>query len=86
MLGAQIQGGNRFGLYEHGRVISSLSRADHCKDGTAITTAAEGQQFIHWQRCMGQKMSNSQLRRRRATSWATGSGGDGFPARAGSRL
>src|SRR6185503_5368438 len=54
----------RFGLYEHGRVIisslESFREEDHCQDGTcAINTATEGQQFIHWQRCMGQKRWNS---------------------------
>lgn len=45
--GAQIQGGPGIGLYDNGRVmISSLEFRD---DG------AEGEQFIHWQRCRGAK-------------------------------
>ncbi|MEW4447935.1 hypothetical protein [Qipengyuania sp. JC766] len=44
--GAHLQGGDNFGLYEHGRVIiSSLQVLDDTED----------QQYIHWQRCKGKK-------------------------------
>jgi hypothetical protein len=59
--GANIQSGDRVGLFERGRVIiSSLEvyeEARHCPDGTGCpaTAADEGEQFIHWQRCAGKK-------------------------------
>jgi len=44
--GAQIQGGGRIDLFEHGRVIiSSLE----------VVPDTEDQQYIHWQRCVGKK-------------------------------
>lgn len=44
--GANIQGGRRVELFEHGRVIvSSLE----------VVPDTEGRQYIHWQRCMGKK-------------------------------
>jgi hypothetical protein len=44
LLGAQVQGGTSFGLYERGRVIlSSLE----------VVPDTEDRQYIHWQRCMG---------------------------------
>jgi len=63
LIGANIQGGH-LDLLENGRVtISSLeefSQDTHCDTaaagGTCTPTAAtEGQQFIHWQRCLGKK-------------------------------
>lgn len=46
LLGATIQGGNSFALYDHGRVIvSSLE----------VVPDTKNQQYIHWQRCMGAK-------------------------------
>lgn len=46
LLGAHVQGGSAFGLYERGRVIlSSLEVVPHTED----------RQYIHWQRCMGQR-------------------------------
>ncbi len=44
--GAQIQGGSRIDLFQHGRVIvSSLE----------VVPGTEEQQYIHWQRCVGSK-------------------------------
>ncbi len=44
--GAQIQGGGRVDLFEHGRVIiSSLE----------VVPDTEDKQYIHWQRCLGKK-------------------------------
>ena len=44
LYGAHVQGGDAFGFYEHGRVIlSSLE----------VVPETDGQQYIHWQRCMG---------------------------------
>lgn len=49
-LGAHLQGGNAFGLYEHGRVIlSSLE----------VVPETEDRQYIHWQRCMGKRHHTS---------------------------
>lgn len=48
--GADIQGGTRFQLYEHGRVIlSSLE----------VVPGTDDQQYIHWQRCKGKKVHAS---------------------------
>ena len=48
MIGVRIQAGSTLGLYDNGRVVlSSLER--NSDDG----------QWIHWQRCMGTKQSNS---------------------------
>lgn len=45
--GADVQGGQRIELFEHGRVIiSSLE----------VVPTTVGQQYIHWQRCMGMKV------------------------------
>lgn len=42
--GAEVQGGDNFGLFDHGRVIvSSLE----------VLPDTEDQQYIHWQRCRG---------------------------------
>ena len=50
LLGAQIQGGTDFGLYERGRVIlSSLE----------VVPETEDRQYIHWQRCMGKRRESS---------------------------
>lgn len=50
LAGADIQGGERLGLYEHGRVIlSSLE----------VVPDTEDQQYIHWQRCKGKKKVES---------------------------
>jgi hypothetical protein len=44
--GAGLQGGDRLGLFEHGRVIvSSLE----------VVPGTDDQQYIHWQRCAGKK-------------------------------
>lgn len=49
-LGAHLQGGEKLGLYEHGRVIlSSLE----------VVPGTDGQQYIHWQRCVGRKNHTS---------------------------
>lgn len=46
LLGAEIQGGKRIELFEHGRVIvSSLE----------VVPDTEDRQYIHWQRCLGSK-------------------------------
>ena len=42
--GAQIQGGSKIGLYDHGRVIIS-----------SLEVTTTDQQYIHWQRCRGVK-------------------------------
>ena len=42
--GAQIQGGSKINLYDHGRVIIS-----------SLEVTANDQQYIHWQRCRGVK-------------------------------
>jgi len=48
--GANIQGGSRLDLFEHGRVIlSSLE----------VVPDTEDQQYIHWQRCKGKKEVDS---------------------------
>lgn len=45
LYGAHIQGGDAFDFYQHGRVIlSSLE----------VVPDTEDQQYIHWQRCMGE--------------------------------
>jgi len=44
--GAELQGGSGLDLFEHGRVIiSSLE----------VVPGTEDRQYIHWQRCLGQK-------------------------------
>lgn len=44
--GAELQGGDKLGLYQHGRVIvSSLE----------VVPGTDDQQYIHWQRCAGKK-------------------------------
>ncbi|ANY20689.1 hypothetical protein A6F68_02188 [Tsuneonella dongtanensis] len=49
LYGAHMQGGDKFGFYDHGRVIlSSLE----------VVPESDGQQYIHWQRCMG-KLTHS---------------------------
>ena len=46
LIGAQVQGGAAFGLYDRGRVIlSSLE----------VVPETEDRQYIHWQRCMGKR-------------------------------
>lgn len=46
LLGAHVQGGDAFGLYERGRIIlSSLE----------VVPETEDRQYIHWQRCMGKR-------------------------------
>ena len=46
LLGAHVQGGRAFGLYERGRVIlSSLE----------VVPETDAKQYIHWQRCMGSR-------------------------------
>src|SRR5690606_34979839 len=46
LLGAHVQGGTAFGLYDRGRVIlSSLE----------VVPETEAGQYIHWQRCMGSR-------------------------------
>ena len=48
--GAQLQGGDRLGLFENGRVIIiSLE----------VVPDTEDQQYIHWQRCLGLKNHTS---------------------------
>lgn len=42
LLGAQLQGGKGMDLYDHGRVIVS-----------SLEVNPSGNQYIHWQRCMG---------------------------------
>ena len=42
--GAQIQGGSKINLYDHGRVIVS-----------SLEVTANDRQYIHWQRCRGVK-------------------------------
>jgi len=50
LTGADVQGGDRLGLYEHGRVIlSSLE----------VVPDTDDQQYIHWQRCKGKKQVQS---------------------------
>ncbi|HKX78769.1 MAG TPA: pilus assembly protein [Novosphingobium sp.] len=44
MYGAGVQGGDRLGLFDNGRVIVSSLEVDE-----------DERQFIHWQRCMGKK-------------------------------
>jgi hypothetical protein len=46
LIGAQLQGGKAFGLYDRGRVIlSSLE----------VVPDTENRQYIHWQRCLGKR-------------------------------
>jgi len=48
--GAQVQGEGRIDLFEHGRVIiSSLE----------VVPGTNGNQYIHWQRCLGAKKDDS---------------------------
>jgi Flp pilus assembly protein TadG len=50
LYGAHVQGGGNFDFYAHGRVIlSSLE----------VVPESEDQQYIHWQRCMGELHHNS---------------------------
>lgn len=42
LLGAQLQGGSRVDIYDHGRVIVS-----------SLEVNSAGNQYVHWQRCMG---------------------------------
>lgn len=50
LIGAHVQGGQVFGLYDRGRVIiSSLE----------VVPETEGRQYIHWQRCMGRRQAAS---------------------------
>jgi len=50
LLGADIGGGQNLSFYEHGRaIISSLE----------VVPGTEDQQYIHWQRCKGKKVSPS---------------------------
>lgn len=50
LYGAHVQGGESFGFYKNGRVIlSSLE----------VVPDTEDQQYIHWQRCMGELAHNS---------------------------
>ena len=50
LLGATIQGGSSFALYDHGRaIVSSLE----------VVPGTESRQYIHWQRCMGAKQWTS---------------------------
>ncbi len=46
--GASIQGGQALNVFDNGRVIISSLEVD-----------ADGDQYIHWQRCMGMKSWNS---------------------------
>lgn len=47
LIGANIQGGDRIGLFDNGRVIiSSLE----------VVPDTEDDQYIHWQRCVGEKL------------------------------
>lgn len=61
LVGANLQAGGRIDLFEHGRVIiSSFEVFDptvHCDSAGACVAGglSEGDQFIHWQRCMGKK-------------------------------
>jgi hypothetical protein len=49
-MGAEVQSGSRFDLYENGRVtLSSLE----------VVPGTEDQQYIHWQRCKGKKIEPS---------------------------
>jgi len=49
-LGANVQGGGRIDVFEHGRVIlSSLE----------VVPDTDDQQYIHWQRCKGMKQYDS---------------------------
>lgn len=48
IFGAQIQGGSPLDLYNHGRVIISSLEPD-------MTGVRPGEQYIHWQRCRGNK-------------------------------
>lgn len=48
--GADIQGGRRLDLLKHGRIIiSSLE----------VVPGTDNQQYIHWQRCLGEKQHES---------------------------
>lgn len=49
IVGAQIQAGKAVNIYKYGRVFISSLEAD----------AASGNQYIHWQRCRGEKPVNS---------------------------
>lgn len=65
LAGANRQAGARLDVFGRGRVvISSLevyNESDHCDaDGNCPSTgASEGEQFIHWQRCLGAKNAPS---------------------------
>lgn len=48
LYGADVQGGTRMGIFQHGRVIIS-----------SLEVNAGGKQYIHWQRCKGAKVYNS---------------------------
>lgn len=48
--GAELQGGGAIDLYEHGRVILSSLQ---------VVPDTDDQQYIHWQRCVGNKNATS---------------------------
>lgn len=60
LIGANIQGGPKIDLFEHGRVfISSLEIWDQSVHGNGGGGHSDGVQFIHWQRCLGAKLAKS---------------------------
>lgn len=68
LVGANLQAGDSLDLFEHGRVIISSvevwNQSYYCglSGGSCPGGApAEGQQFIHWQRCKGKKVHNPQF-------------------------
>lgn len=67
LVGANLQAGDSLDLFEHGRVIVSSvevwNQSYYCgASGSSCPggAPAEGNQFIHWQRCKGNKVHRSQ--------------------------
>ena len=60
LIGANIQAGTAMDLYTNGRVIvSSLEVWDNSVHGGGSGGHSDGQQFIHWQRCLGARNVSS---------------------------
>ncbi len=66
LLGSDIQAGGSLDIFEHGRVIVSSQEVDP-------DDPDEEQQYIHWQRCMGKRMFDSDF-----GPAGTGKGDPGF--------
>lgn len=57
LIGANIHAGAGVDIYEHGRVI--ISSVEVWNNSVHGSGKSDGQQFIHWQRCLGSKNATS---------------------------